>query len=240
MKKLVKSLINRAVAPFHMELAYSHLVVRPETKLDWLRSLDIRTVLDVGANDGAFAGDIAAKLPDAHVISFEPLRDVYEELRRRCPPPRFRAYNFALGDADGRTQIRRSRFSPSSSLLPMLELHTSAFPHTTEEGVDDIEVRRLDSLDLRIEPNLMVKLDVQGYEDKVIKGGAETIKKAVCVLTEVSFEPLYAGQPLFEDIQAMLRELGFEYKGSWQQLPDPRDGRILQADAIFLKSTARA
>lgn len=238
MKKVIKSLINRAVRPWGMELTYSHLLSRHDTVLDWLRELDIRTVLDVGANDGQFARDIAGKLPDARVISFEPLRDVYEELRSKCPPPRFRTYNLALGDEDSRTAIRRSRFSPSSSLLPMLALHSDAFPYTAEARTEEIEVRRLDSLGLDIEPSLLVKLDVQGYEDRVVRGGRETISRAACVISEVSFEPLYEGQPLFDDINNLLKELGFTYHGNREQLLDPRDGRVLQADAIFMNTSS--
>lgn len=218
-----------------MELAYSHLVVRHETRLDWLRGLNILTVLDVGANDGEFAAEIAGMLPDAHVISFEPLRDAYDALTRTCRGPRFTAYNFALGEGEARAEIRRSAFSPSSSLLPMAAVHVAAFPHTREEGVEQIEVRRLDSLELHLRPNVLVKLDVQGYEDRVIRGGRETISRAAAVICEVSFEPLYEGQPLFDDINCQLRELGFRYRGSWRQLPDPRDGHLLQADAIFLR-----
>jgi hypothetical protein len=87
---------------------------------------------------------------------------------------------------------------------------------------------------LEEEPNLLVKLDVQGLEDKVIAGGNTTISQAACVLTEVSFQVLYDGQPLFDDIHCSLQQMGFEYAGNWDQLLDPKDGKPLQADAIFI------
>jgi len=52
---------------------------------------------------------------------------------------------------------------------------------------------------------------------------------------ETSFTKLYAGQPLFDDIYKTLKESGLGYGGNWDQLTDPRDGRILQANAIFLR-----
>jgi FkbM family methyltransferase len=235
MKRTIKLLINRVVSAWGMELAYSHQITHPETSLDWLRLLNIQTVLDVGANIGQFARDIAEKLPQARIVSFEPLRDAYAELERAARVQGFEAHNFALGEEDGRAVIRRARNSQSSSILPMLDLHREAFAGTDEVGTEEVEVRRLDSLALGIEPNLLVKLDVQGFEDKVIAGGRETISRAACVLTEVSFEELYEGQPLFDDINAQLREMGFRFRGTWWQLPDPRDGRILQADAIYTR-----
>lgn len=234
-KRLAKALVNRVVRPWGMELAYSHLVVRPETRHDWLKNLRIRTVLDVGANTGQFATKIRELIPGAFIYSFEPLGDAHASLLSEMGgDPAFKAFNFALGDEETKTVIHRSSFSPSSSLLPMLELHSAAWPHTAESGTEKIEVRRLDALDLSPEPNLLVKIDVQGFEDRVIAGGRATISQAACVVTEVSFQKLYDGQPLFDDIYRTLRALGFEYWGNWDQLLDPRDGRPLQADAIFV------
>ena len=116
----------------------------------------------------------------------------------------------------------------------MLGLHRAAWPYTAEAGTEEIELRRLDAVDLPIEPSLLVKIDVQGFEDKVIVGGRNTIGAAACVVTEVSFQRLYEAQPLFDAIYRMLRDMGFEYRGNWEQLPDPRDGKLLQADAIFV------
>ena len=222
---------DRMLQPWGIGLNYSQLVIRQ----DWLKALGIRTVLDIGANTGQFAAKIRGVLPDSYIYSFEPMRDAYASLlSERGREPGFRAFNFALGDEDAKTFIHRSGYSPSSSLLPMLELHRAAWPHTGEVGMEEIEVRRLDTLDLFIEPSVLVKIDVQGFEDRVIAGGRVTIAAAACVITEVSFQRLYEGQPLFDDIYRMLRDMGFEYRGNWDQLPDPRNGSPLQADAIFI------
>lgn len=234
-KRIAKALINRMVEPWEMELAYSHLVIRPASQHDWLKELHIRTVLDIGANTGQFAAKIRAILPDSFIFSFEPLGEAHALLLSEMgEDPAFKAFNFALGDENARTEINRSRFSPSSSLRRMLDLHTAAWPYTAEAGTEEIELRSLDALDLAIEPNLLVKIDVQGFEDKVIAGGRTTIGAAACVVTEVSFQRLYEAQPLFDEIYLTLREMGFEYRGNWDQLPDPRDGKLLQADAIFI------
>ena len=236
LKRAAKNFINRAVRPWGMELAYTHVLERPELRRDWLRSLPVRTVLDIGANTGQFAAEIRDLLPEAFIYSFEPLRDAHAELVARMKGDgRFRAFNVALGDEDSRSVIHRSDFSPSSSMRPMLELHTAAWPHTAGVAAEEVEVRRLDSLGIEPEPELLVKIDVQGFEDKVIEGGRATIARASYVVTEVSFGSLYEGQPLFEDIYRLLGGMGFGYRGSLWQLPDPRDGRPLQADAFFVR-----
>jgi Methyltransferase FkbM domain len=78
-----------------------------------------------------------------------------------------------------------------------------------------------------------MKLDVQGYEDRVIRGGIETIKNASAVLTEISFERLYAKQPLFHDLYSLLYSLGFRLTAVVTNKHDASGIRIIQADAIF-------
>ena len=82
----------------------------------------------------------------------------------------------------------------------------------------------------------MIKIDVQGYEDKVIGGAVETISKAKAIIVEVSFRELYEGQPLFEKIFGLLSEKGFSYFGNLYQLLSPVDGAPLQADALFVRT----
>ncbi|HEX8336357.1 MAG TPA: FkbM family methyltransferase [Pyrinomonadaceae bacterium] len=239
LRRIAKGFVNRAAGRWGMELAYKHVLERPELRRDWLKRLPVRTVLDIGANDGDFAAEIRELLPEARIYSFEPLPDAHAALVARMRGDgRFRAFNFALGAVDSRARINRSSFSPSSSLLPMLDLHTQAWPHTAGGAAEEVEVRRLDAQQLDAEPELLVKMDVQGFEDKVIEGGRETLGRAAYVVTEVSFARLYEGQPLFEDIYRLLSGMGFAYRGSLWQLPDPRDGRPLQADAVFVRAGA--
>lgn len=202
----------------------------------WLIRIGIKSILDIGANEGQFAEMIHKIIPHAGITSFEPLPDCYERLLENgvCLGD-FKAYNYALGDTDGKTKIYRSEFSPSSSLLPMGNLHKKAFPFTKNGSVEIIKVKKLDDLNLKLESPILVKIDVQGFEDKVINGGIKTISMADVIIVELSFEKLYEGQPMFDQIYNRLKELGFSYHGNWYQNNDVRDGKALQADGIFIK-----
>jgi hypothetical protein len=79
-----------------------------------------------------------------------------------------------------------------------------------------------------------VKLDTEGYEDRVIKGGPKTISGASVVIVETSFYELYEGQPLFEDINRIMRDIDFYYAGCWFSNRVMPDGLILQQDSIYL------
>lgn len=78
---------------------------------------------------------------------------------------------------------------------------------------------------------------MQGYETKVILGGKQTISRAAIVIAETSFQELYEGQPLFNEVYEMLKDLGLRYAGSLgPQLMNPTDGSALQADSLFINS----
>jgi FkbM family methyltransferase len=209
-----------------------------EDRFNWVRNLNIQTVIDVGANTGQFAAQIHAILPEAAIYSFEPLRECYDFLvHNMSHVQKFRAFNFALGSEDSQIEMHRSDFTPSSSILRMSDLCRQAFPFTNKDVIEKVAVRQLDHVarDLDLVENILIKLDVQGFEDRVIAGGAGTIQVAKLLIVEMSFESLYDGQPLFDTIYETVKRMGFAYHGNFGQLLNPIDGNILQADGIFIK-----
>ena len=149
----------------------------------------------------------------------------------------FRAFNYALGGADESMEMHMNDFTPSSSLLPIADLHVQAFPYTAKEYMKRVEIKKLDIVaeELHLDDNLLIKMDVQGYEDRVIRGGQSVISRARVLIVETSFQLLYDGQLLFEDIYDILLKMGFRYVGNLEQLRSPLDGSVLQADSIFIK-----
>jgi FkbM family methyltransferase len=202
----------------------------------WFVQSGIKTVLDVGAHIGEFAQRIRAILPDVDLVCFEPLREPFLELSRRfAGQPNFLAVQCALGEKAAQCEIHHNEYAPSSSLLPMTDLHKRSFAFAANEKVEIIEVRRLSDVarELNLRDPLLLKLDVQGFEDKVITGGEDIVARAKIIIIEVSFLSLYKGGPLFEDVYQILKARGFIYNGNFDQLLSPEDGRPLQADAIF-------
>jgi FkbM family methyltransferase len=204
----------------------------------YVASMNIKTVIDVGAHSGDFARMIKQLLPDAAIFSFEPLNDVFQRLQEETKNGAdFQAFNYALGDRNETAEIHRSSYAQSSSILPMAELHKEAFPVSANHTSQTVEVKRLDDVmnGFTLKPEIAIKIDVQGYEDKVIAGGPEIIAKTKAIIVEVSFCELYEGQPLFDKIFQLLNDKGFRYMGNLYQLLNPNDGAPLQADALFVR-----
>jgi len=207
----------------------------------WLKSLKIDTVLDIGANTGQFVSEIREILPEAYIFSFEPQTQVYRQLLRSWGhDTRFRAFNVAVGDENCTADFHQSASSPSSSLLPMTELHLKNFPTTMEKGVEKVQVARLDDFaaQLSIGDHVLVKVDVQGAEDKVLRGGENTLRNAEIIVIESCFQELYQGQMLFKDLADFLYSLGFRYLGGlYGYLVSPLDGSNLCEDSVFIHRT---
>jgi FkbM family methyltransferase len=243
----IRSAIHRSLGAFGLELRLqknivaAHRRAREEAERErWrlLRAYGIGTILDVGANEGQFAALMREVCPSARIYSFEPLPDVYARLEAAYRNDLMvTTVNLALGAEAGEVQMNRSEFSPSSSLLPMAELHRQEWPQSAGHTQVPVRLARLDDWMVEANPQLagelLVKLDVQGYEAAVIDGAADTLRRARLVVSEVSFYELYEGQPLFAEIHARMAALGFRFRGNIEQHHSQKCDRILFADAVF-------
>ena len=91
----------------------------------------------------------------------------------------------------------------------------------------------------RFEPELLVKLDVQGFEDRVIRGAAETFRRAAAAIIEVNLDVLYEGQASFRGILEAMEAAGLQYAGALDQVQLQAD-HVVYFDAFFLRRPAKA
>lgn len=206
--------------------------------LIWLKEENFKTIIDIGANEGQFSEKIRLLFPESKIFAFEPLPDTYQKLKLNFKNDKiFKAINYAVGDTKSNLMIEKNEYSPSSSLLEMNDTHKANFNFAIKTEKIEIETDTLDNLlvDEIIAKPILIKIDVQGFEDKVIKGGKKMIENAEMIICETSFYELYNNQTLFGEIYSYLTSIGFEYKGNIEQLKSPINNKILQADAIFKK-----
>lgn len=240
MKSKIKAFAKKLLGFFGLRVAHiDRRQVSDENKLKWLRDFRIKTVIDVGASKGSFSAEFHGIFPKAQIFAFEPLPDCFALVQKRMAGiASFQAFNIALGDVAGSVTMHRSSYSGSSSLREMGALHKDLFPVTAGQREVAVSVDTLDHAlsGFNLQEPMLVKIDVQGFEDKVMDGGMDVLKRAKIVLVETSFYELYKGQPLFDGVYELLKGLGFEYHGSWApELKSPIDGRLLQQDSVFAR-----
>jgi FkbM family methyltransferase len=240
---LIKQLIKKAFRAVGLEVMY--LSRTPEHTLLGLRHLPVRSIIDVGANSGQFARKIAPVFPEARIYTFEPLSEPFQELERWAdaqPPGQVTAFNVALGDTEGTVEILHCvDASPSSSLLESTAVQRTLYPFTANQVRIPVTLKTLDHFledgSIHLVPDLLIKLDVQGYEDRVIRGGQATFRQARACVLEVGLDPLYERQADFQELLLLLSELGFRYAGNLDQVY-ARDGHVVYIDALFVKGPA--
>lgn len=197
-------------------------------------------VLDIGANAGHYGRELRSGGYGGRIISFEPLSDPFEALRRESDrDPQWRCLQLALGKSEGASTMNvAANQAASSSLLPMESWVREAAPEMAYIGTETVHVTRLDDAATPLmdaEDRVMLKLDVQGSELEVLRGGESTLGRAEVVETELSLVPLYEGQALWREALDYLQDAGFEV-ASLDPILHDNDGRLLQMDGIFVRS----
>lgn len=200
-----------------------------------LNGLKVATVIDVGANVGQFSLLMTALRPDAAVHAFEPLASSASVLSRLfVSNPRVRVHRCAVGAGNGEAILHISRRADNSSLLPIGAGQLRFAPGTDAVAAVPVPVRTLDSeiVAERLARPVLLKLDVQGGELAALEGAERLLSVVEHVYVEVSFAPLYDGQPLAAAIVGHLQARGFVLAGiggcSYGQ-----DGCIVQADLLL-------
>jgi len=201
----------------------------------------INLVLDVGANAGQFGRLVRSAGYRGRIVSFEPLSVARKllEAEIRSDPLWQMAPQMAIGSDDGEIEIHIAGNSYSSSVLPMLDAHRSAAPDSAYVEKERVPLRRLDAVASGyLDPDavLFLKIDTQGYEDKVLQGAPGLLQRAAGLQIEMSLVPLYEGQLLYVELDARLRALGFDLWSLAPAFVDPRNGRMLQMDATYFRA----
>lgn len=207
-------------------------------RYNWLRQMNIQTILDVGASDGGYARKIRQILPNAMIHSFEILPDSFEALNKRQSTDKyFKSYQIALSTYKGEIEFFRSGNSGSSSLLEMAELHKTSYPQSKNIQKIKVACDRLDNIITTdvLKPNVLLKLDLQGAEKIVLEGATGILDKVNIIYSEINFQELYIGAVLIDDLMKYLEKFNYRLTGIENVSQSLADGTFLQADAYFTK-----
>ncbi|MFC4012603.1 FkbM family methyltransferase [Nonomuraea purpurea] len=144
-----------------------------------------RSIVDVGANIGAYACTGAARLPqDGRLIAFEPVPENVAYLRRNVEgnelADRVTVEQMAVGAVPGELTVHLSGEQSGKHSAAVANVGTSA-------GAVTVPMTSIDAyLDGNgLGPPDIIKIDVEGYEGFVLQGAARTLDSAPTLLFEV-------------------------------------------------------
>jgi hypothetical protein len=145
----------------------------------------------------------------------------------------------ALGAADGVAEFNVARNSQCSSLLQPEQAAVSGTLDFEIVGCREVRVSMLSSVadEYRIAPsNLYLKLDVQGFEMNVLKGGGDWLQAVPAIQLEASAVPFYSGESGILELSAFLLERGFRFGTINPMLVDADTGCMGQCDIVYVRA----
>ena len=236
-REYAKIALRSSLHRHNLDLVRSPYPVRVATAL---RYLGVRTALDIGANIGQYGSALRSSGFTGRIVSCEPLADAFGHLARRAgSDPSWTALHTAVGDALGTIEINVSANSFSSSVLAMTDAHRDAAPGSQFVRAEKVPVTTVVKLveTEQVDPaRALLKIDTQGYESAVLDGAGALLGSFAAVQLELSFVALYDGQQLFDELTGRLAGAGFGIYALDAGFADPRTGRMLQCDGLFVRT----
>jgi FkbM family methyltransferase len=205
-----------------------------------IKHYKIDLIFDVGANTGQYARELFSLGYKGNIVSFEPLSSAYNILIKNSKGNKHWGVceRCALGDKEEEVEINITENSVSSSLLEVLQEHTKAEPDSKIIGKEKVKVFRLDTISgkyISDKNNVLLKIDTQGYEENVLMGAKETLKKIKGIELELSLVKLFEGQKLFLELIELMKNERFILHSIEPAFTDKKTGRLLQVNGLFFR-----
>jgi len=194
----------------------------------------IRTIIDVGANKGQFAAAAKYFYPDSTIYCFEPSKKNYLKLQN-CfkDDKKITIFNCGLGSQNGELEFFEHTFDQINSFLKVTDDNKNPNYKDSISSVSNVQVKKLDDIKgLEFVHPVLLKLDVQGYEEEVLNGALKSLKHVDYIVIELPFEKLYENQKLFNDMNLIMIELGF-YLLAPLGFNSGLEGKIIEIDAFY-------
>jgi FkbM family methyltransferase len=183
-------------------------------------------VVDVGSATGDWTASCRRIFPDARYVMIEPL-PVYRERLSALVGPDIQYFAVAAGPSRMELPLLVPDQPGGSSFLPSARTGDHYFKSTV-----DVPVVPLDELDIPVGRTL-IKLDVQGYELKVLEGSDQLLKRIEVIVAESSMYPFQQDMPLIHELVHHLAQRGFRLYDIADELRWPSGG-LAQVDLIFV------
>jgi FkbM family methyltransferase len=152
--------------------------------LDCLARMDVRTVFDVGANDGSYTRACISRFTNADIHAFEIALPTYAKLAHNLAFSGATLNNFGLSNSEGTVDLHYSQDDDSkSSLISGSDIingtsfkTVTANVTTGDKYCQDNAIRSID----------LLKVDVEGAEHLVLEGFIGSFERSI--ISAVQFE----------------------------------------------------
>jgi len=197
-------------------------------RLRWLPP--IKTVIDIGVGHQG-SPFLYSTFPHSQFISIDPLK----EAEHAIPDHINNIFiNKALGSSKAVTELQVSCTPSRSSLLNRIGHDDNSkiieMREITLSLLDEVLRELITHNKMKLEGSVLLKIDTEGYELEVLKGGKDTLLETDYVILEIPLSENFEDQYTFSEMIGFMANSGFE---PFQIL---KAGR-LTTDILFVKKT---
>ena len=191
-------------------------------------------IYDIGAYKGDWTKEVIKIFPSAAIYMFEAQKSK-EDFLKRCKRELPGQVDFHIGllGATAGKEVYFNEYETASSVHSEYYKTEAITKKKILQTLDDVVDERKWPL-----PDF-IKLDTQGYEIEILKGGSKELHLAEAVLMEVSFLEIYKDAPLFIDVINQMSYWGFQVYDICDLMRRPLDKALYQADIFFVRSTSK-
>jgi FkbM family methyltransferase len=220
LRRLVGLVDRSASDGTDMELAVGHLVEK---------GFKPSAVLDIGSGKGYWSVMASLRWPEARFTMIDPLPESEPELISTCRDPRFKYLLLAVGSEPGDAVMNLTPDSDGSSILGP--------PDPDPSHRLTVPVQTLDRLieSGAVEPPQLVKLDVQGFELRVLDGGQKLFDTTDVFVIESNLFEFMPGCPRMHELIDYMAGRGFYPFDFAGLLRRPFENDLGQVDIVFVR-----
>jgi len=188
-----------------------------------LRQNGLYSLLDIGANSGEWALQQIYDMPELDIFCIEGNPECENDLIATHLKYTMALLSDSCKEVKFYTNNLNSKCTGSSYYKEQSPHFTGEFKIFTTTTLDQLIDDKYDA----------IKIDTQGSELDILRGGLNLLKSVKLICIETSLEEYNIGSPLDNEVDKFMESIGFKYHDI---VGDSRysDGRIFQEDRIYL------
>lgn len=221
-------------------VSYSHMRNHDLRRAKLIHDLGITVVVDGGANRGQYGSRLREHGYRGRIASFEPLAGPFSELSTLAARDgNWRCFQLALGDSPGNLPVNVAEFDQVSSMLAATgAMRTESWRPRKQQETAVVTLASLLPEILMPEDRPFLKLDVQGYEYRALRGAGGDLRRFHGIELELATVSLYEEAVLAPRMVNMLDDHGFSLFSMEPSFVDFATGRVLEFESLFLRDDA--
>lgn len=245
MKKVIKNFLNKfGYHIIKIDKEFTNLNIDDLLKI----KIDENPVIfDVGGNKGQSVTKFKKIFKKPIIHTFEPIESEFKIIKEKFKnDENVKLNNYALGEARGEKDFNISAQTGASSFNKInmnsrwIEVRSKEYKTSINKFVSSTKVKISTLDDYFLNNNVdkidLLKIDTQGYEDKVLEGSMSTLKrnKVKAIVTELMFDNVYDKYFTFSDIEKYLLPNDFRMVGIYLSSNSIFENLTFFADIIYL------